>query len=129
MDLDSIKTYFAEVIARKVIPAALASAVAAIGTFLLAHATMLEQWGITYYPSFAGVFTGTAPTGKILVIEFDTLTKAGGVALVAGVGLLMAFLTHHTVATVTGAPQSGDKRVEPPQPVAGGQRETDPPKS
>lgn len=128
MDLDSIKTYFAEVIARKVVPAALASAVAAIGTFLLAHASELEKYGVTYYQNFTGTFNGTPPTGALLIIEFDTLTKAAAVAAIAGIGLLMAFLTHHTVAAVTGAPQSGDVRVEPPQPVAGGARATDPPK-
>lgn len=128
MDLDSIKTYFAEVIARKLVPAALASAVAAIGTFLLAHAKELETYGVTYYSNFTGTFSGTPPTGALLVIEFDTLTKAAAVGVIAGVGILMAFLTHHTVATVTGSPQSGNVRTEPPQPIEGGQRDSDPPK-
>lgn len=126
MTMENIKTYMAEVIVRKMAPAAIASAVAAAGTFLLAHASELEKYGITYYPDFAGVFSGTTPSGNVLIVEFDTLQKGLALVLVALVGAFMAWTTHHTVATVTGAPQSGDKRVEPPQPVVGGERKEDP---
>lgn len=124
--MDSVKTYIAEVIVRKVVPAALASAIAALGTYLMAHAEILQQYGITYWQNFGGVFpAGQAPTGAVLVVEFDTLQKGAAILLIAGIGAVMAFMTHHTAATVTGAPQNGDKRLSDNVPVDGGKRSTD----
>lgn len=125
--MDNLKTYIAEVVARKVIPSALASAVAALGTYLIAHTEILAQYGITFWHGFSGVFPASqAPTGDILVIEFDTLEKGVALLAITGIGAAMAFLTHHTEATVTGAPQNGDKRVNAPMTVTGGQRQGDP---
>lgn len=126
---DEMKTYFAEVIARKVVPAAIASGIAAVMTFLLAHTEILQKYGITVWNNFAGIFPpGQAPTGDILIVEFDTLKKGTAALAIMGVTAFMAWLTHHSVATVTGAPQSGDKRVEEPTPLVGGERKDDPPK-
>lgn len=124
--MDKLKTYIAEVVARKVVPAAIASALAALGTYLVAHAAILEQYGITYgiWP-FSWV-SGQVPSGPCILIELDTFKIKFAVAAVSLVGVAMTFLTHHTVATVTGAPQSGDMRKCPDVPEPGGARVTDP---
>lgn len=126
--MDKLKTYFVEVVLKNVTPKVTNAVIAAAVTFLVAHQAFMEQMGITYYDAFAGIWRGPAPTGRLLVIEIDTLGVWGGAALVMGATALWAFFQHHAVAAVTGAPQSGDKRVLPETAVAGGQRESDPPK-
>ena len=127
--LDTIKTYLVEVASKNVAPKVITAVMSYGITFLIAHQEFMEQMGITYYPNFDGTWHGVAPTGQLLVIEFDTLGKWGAVALIAGVTAAWSFFQHHAVATVTGAPQSGDKRENPPVPVEGGARATDIPKA
>lgn len=124
--MDKIKTYFVEVIVKNVGPKVAASVISMLLAFLAAHQEIMQQMGITYYPDFSGKWLGAMPTGRLLVIEFDTLQVWGGIAIVAGATALWSILQHHTVATVTGTPQSGDKRVNPEQPVINGQRADDP---
>lgn len=126
--MDKLKTYFVEVLMKKVGPQVSAALVSALLAFLAAHQQILEQMGITYFPDFTGVFTGTAPTGRLIVVELDTLTVWGGMALVGGAVALWGIIQHHAAATVTGAPQSGDIRATPNTPTEGGQRATDPQK-
>lgn len=125
--VDKIKTYFIEVVLKNVAPKVSNAVIAGVLTFLVAHQEFMEKMGITYYSAFTGVFRGTPPTGQILVVEFDTLGKWGALMLIAGATAAWAFFQHHAVATVTGAPQSGDKR-EASVPVAGGDRASDPKK-
>lgn len=124
--MEKLKTYFVQVILKNVAPKVSNAVIAAGITFLVAHQEFMEQMGITYYPDFAGVWRGAAPTGRLLVIEIDTLGIWGGAALIMGATALWAFFQHHTVATVTGAPQSGDKREAPTLPVPNGERKEDP---
>lgn len=126
--LDKIKTYFVEVGIKNIAPKVSVALMSAIVTFIMAHQAFMEQMGITYYPDFNGKWHGVPPTGQLLIVEFDTLGKWGALALIAGITAAWSLLQHHGVATVTGAPQSGDVRVNPPQPVIGGQREGDIPK-
>lgn len=126
--MDKLKTYFVEVIVKNVAPKISNAVIAAGLTFLVAHQEFMQKMGITYYADFIGKWVGAAPTGRLLVIEIDTLGLWGGAMLIMGATAAWAFLSHHAVATVTGAPQSGDKRTEPDQPVSGGARMDDPPK-
>jgi hypothetical protein len=125
--MDKLKTYFVEVVLKNVTPKVTAALMSAIITFLVAHQEFMEQMGITYYPDFNGTWHGVSPTGQLLIVEFDTLGKWGAAMLVVSFSAGWAFLQHHTVATVTGAPQSGDKRVSPDNQISGGQRASDPP--
>lgn len=95
--------------------------------FLAAHQQIMQQMGITYYPNFNGSWSGVMPSGRLLVVEFDTLQVWGGIALMAGITALYSLIQHHAVATVKGTPQSGDVRVNPPVQMEGGDRKTDPP--
>lgn len=123
---DTAKTYVVEVLAKNIAPK-VSSAVIAYGvTFLVAHQEFMEQMGITYYPSFNGAWHGAAPTGRLLVIEFDTLSIWGGAALVMGAMALIALFQHHVVATATGAPQSGNVRTTGSPAIEGGARQGDP---
>lgn len=124
--MNKVKTYFVEVVLGKVAPKVSDAVIASGITFLIAHQSLMEQMGITYYPDFNGVWHGPPPTGRLLVIEFDTLGLWGGTMLIAGFTALYAFVQHHTVATVKGLPQSGDKRLPIDNPVVGGERSTDP---
>lgn len=125
--MDKIKTYFVEVILKNVGPKVAASVMTMLITFLAAHQDLMEKLGVTYYPDFTGIFSGKAPSGRLIIIEFDTLQVWGGLALVAGATALWSIFQHHGVATVTGAPQSGDKRVESQVAIEGGRRADDPP--
>lgn len=124
--MEKMKTYFVEVVLKNVAPKVTNAVIAAGITFLVAHQEFMQQMGITYYGNFAGVWNGAAPTGRLLVIEIDTLGIWGGAALVMAATALWAFFQHHTVATVTGAPQSGDKRDPASLPVINGERKEDP---
>lgn len=128
--LDTIKTYFVEVVMKKATNAGIQSIVSSFLIILAVHADYLETLGITTFDWGKGwPHPLTPPTGMCTLIEWDTLTMGGGAALFGLAMMAYAFFQHHTVAAVTGAPQSGDKRETPTQPVEGGQRANDPPKA
>lgn len=113
--LDQIKWYLVQIGLKKYVPMAVMAAIAAVGTYLAAHAGLLEQYGITY-----GVWPinwPTTPTGPCIVLELDTLgTKAiAGIAALAVVVLRAA--QHHT--TSDGTPMAGGRREEDPPAKAG----------
>lgn len=110
--LEKVKWYIVNVALTKYAPMGAMAALAAFGAFMAAHAGMLEQWGITYgtWPLNWPV----PPTGAVVVIELDTLSKAAIAGLV-GLAAILARATEHHVATA----------IVPP--VEGGQRATDPP--
>lgn len=124
--MEKLKTYFVEVVLKNVAPKATNAVIAAAITFLVAHQEFFEQMGITYYPNFDGTWHGAAPTGRFLTVEIDTLGLWGAAILIMGATALWAFISHHTVATVTGKPQSGDKRDPTSPPVINGERKEDP---
>lgn len=124
--IEKIKTYFVEVGMKYVGPRVTAALMSAIIAFIVAHQEFMEKMGITYYAAFDGIFHGTPPTGQILIVEFDTLGKWGAAMLIVGFTAAWSLLQHHTTATVTGAPQSGDKRTDPPMALTGGDRKNDP---
>lgn len=121
--MDKIKTYFVEVVLKSVVPKMTNAVIAAGITFLVAHQEFMAKMGITYYPNFTGIWNGPAPSGRLLVLEIDTFGLWGGAMIVAAAAALWAFISHHTVATITGAPQSGDKRTNPEVQIAGGKRQ------
>lgn len=124
--MDKLKTYFVEVVLKNVAPKVTNAVIAAGLTFLVAHQEFMEKMGITYYPDFNGTWRGVMPTGRFLTVEIDTLGIWGGAALIMGATALWAFFQHHSIATVTGAPQSGDKRDPTSPPVINGERKEDP---
>lgn len=124
---DKIQTWFVEVFVKTAGNKLATSAISAFIVFMAAHQDLMEQMGITYYPDFNGIWSGKMPTGRLLVIEFDTLQLWGAVALGTLVVFIVAILQHHAVAAVTGKPQSGDLRIVPTPPIAGGERKEDPP--
>ena len=123
--IDTLKTYFVEVVSKNVAPKVVSSLISMGLVFLAAHQDLMEQIGITYYPNFNGTWSGAAPSGQLITIEIATLKFWGAAMLTTGVIALVAFFQHHAVAAVTGAPQSGDKRSAD-IPLAGGQRDSDP---
>lgn len=127
--IENVKTYFVEVVGKYVGPRVMATLLSAIAAFLVAHQEFLEKMGVTYYAAFDGIFHGSPPTGQVLIVEFDTLGKWGAAMLIVGITAAWSLLQHHAVATVTGSPQSGDKRTDFTVPTEGGQRATDLPKS
>jgi hypothetical protein len=124
--LEKMKTYFVEVVMKNVGPKVISSLISMGLVFLAAHQDLMEQMGITYYPDFDGKWSGAMPTGQLITVEIATLKVWGAAILGIAVVSLVAILQHHSVATVTGTPQSGDKRLEPEQPVEGGNRAGDP---
>lgn len=127
--LEKVKTYFVEVVGKYVGPKVMAALMSGVVAFIVAHQEFMEKMGVTYYAAFDGIFHGTPPTGQVLIVEFDTLGKWGAAMLIVGFTAAWSLFQHHAVATVTGAPQSGDKREEPPAPLPGGERKEDPPKA
>ena len=122
--MDALKTWLVEVALKKVGPTATAAGISALFGLLAAHQGLLETWGITFgtWP----LQWATQPSGHVIVIELDTISTGLIALLVAGASAFFAASQHHVVAAVTGAPQSGNVRIEPEQPVIGGQREGDP---
>ena len=114
--MDTIKTYFMQVVVKNIAPKVSAAVISAGITFLIAHQEFMQQMGITYYSAFDGKWLGLPPTGKLIIVELDTLSVWGGLALVGLATGIWAWFQHHAVATVTGAPQDGSH-----------QRATDPP--
>ena len=112
--LEQIKWYLVNVGIRKYGPVGIAAGFAAIGSYLAAHAGMLEQYGITY-----GVWpltwpAGQDPSGPCILIEMDTLSAASYTAIIALVAVIVRAAQHHTTGNTT---------------LAGGQQASDPPKT
>lgn len=124
--MDKLKTWMVEVLIKKIVPKVVSAGLTAFIGVVIAHQELMEKMGVTYYPSFDGHWSGAMPTGRLFTIEIDTLGYFFGGLLILGATAFVAWLMHHGAATVTGAPQSGDKREVPEQPVLGGAREGDP---
>lgn len=95
--MDSLKTYFVEVVLKKMGPAFVKGAVAWLVVYMGAHQGLLSSIGITYDGSH----------GHDLDIDLDVLSTW---ALTLGTGSIMALFTaaqHHTTAAIEGKPQDG----------------------
>jgi hypothetical protein len=115
--MEKIKWYLVQVGLKKYAPVGAMAGLGALGTFMTAHAGLLEKYGVTYgiWP-----FTwtpGQEPTGPCILVELDTLSAAATTAIVALVTMAIRAGEHHTIGAIT-----------PPIPVAGGIRAGDPPK-
>lgn len=115
--LEKVKWYFVNIGIKKYAPIGAMAALGALGTFMAAHAGILEQYGVTYgiWP-----FTwnpGQEPSGACILVELDTLSKAAITAIIAAATIAVRAAEHHTIGAVT-----------PPQPLPGGDRAGDPPK-
>lgn len=125
--MDSLKTYFVEVIIKKVGTMAILSGISSVIAFLVAHEDFMQKMGVTYYPDFIGKFVGAMPSGRVFIVEVETFQTW---AMIAAPMVFMSvgmWIWHHLHATATGAPQSGDVRVKPEVSVEGGKRAGDQP--
>lgn len=113
--MDSLKTWLVEVGYKKLAPSLIKGALAALVGLIAAHQGMLEVIGIVY-----------DKVGNCLVIDLDKFANWMFVISSGGIEAIMTALQHHTVAAVKQAPQSGDLRQAPEQPVIGGDRKEDP---
>ena len=112
--IDQIKWYLINVGLKKYAPVGIMAGLTALGTFMAAHAGLLEQWGVTYGTWPFSWPAGQGPSGPCILIELDTTGQAV-IALVATLVAMMARATeHHALGTPV---------------VEGGQRASDPPKA
>ncbi len=97
---------------RKVGPAALASALSLVTTFILAYQGEFEAWGINYIAAWSPAWIASHDvSGKVLLIELDTVSlQAIGAVITAAVAFFVT-AGHHTSAAIKGAPQSGGQRA------------------
>lgn len=112
--MEKLKIWAIEVGVKKLGPSAIRAAVAGLVGLLVAHANLLEQFGIVY-----------DSTLKTVTLHLDSLTTW---LTVTGLGLITATLRaaqHHGEAVIKGAPQSGDLRKTPNIPLEDGDRKTD----
>lgn len=126
--IEKAKTYLVEVVLKKMTNAGVQSAISALVALLLSQNNMLETFGITTFEWGKWPYPNQPPVGMVTTIEWGTMTKGSAVTLAGLTVFVIAWIQHHSVAAVTGKPQSGDVRVNPLEPVAGGERKTDPPK-
>jgi hypothetical protein len=90
---DNLKTYLLTVGLEKYLPVAMLSLVAALGTFMAAHAGMLQQFGVTY-GTWPVAFT-TPPSGPCIVVELDTMSSASIALIVSLVSVIIRASQHH----------------------------------
>ena len=107
---EDAKWYIAKVVIPRYLPVAVISGIGYVVTFMLAHAKVLEPYGITtgQWP-----LKMDPPSGMCTLIEWATLGTKTGLALSTLVPVLIVAIQHHTTGNGTA--------------VAGGRRETDPP--
>jgi hypothetical protein len=107
---DTLKTYLMEMGIKKYLPIAVMAGFSALGGLMLAHAGVLEQYGVTYgnWPFHWPV--GQEPSGNVILIELDTLSKAAITGIAALIGILIRAAQHHS----TGSPVT-PQAIEPPK--------------
>lgn len=90
---DNLKTYLLTVGLEKYLPVAMLSLLAALGTFMAAHAGLLQAWGVTYgtWP----IAFATQPSGPCIVIELDTMSSASIALIVSLVSVIIRATQHH----------------------------------
>lgn len=98
--IDKLKDYLVNAVLTKYAPMGAMAALAALGTFMAAHAGMLEQYGVTYGDWLDLIKMPTQPSGPCLLIEMDTLSKAAIAGIIAAVGIIMRATEHHTATAI-----------------------------
>ena len=111
--LEKLKWYAVTIGAQKYLPVAIMAAFGAAGTYLAAHAGMLEQYGVTFGQWPFVWPAGQEPSGSCILIELDTLSAATLTAVAGLAAVAIRAAQHHSTGSTT---------------VAGGQRAGDPPK-
>lgn len=109
--MDSLKEWFIEVAVKKMGPSLIKGAIAALVGIMMAHQGVLDALGISYDKA-----------GNTIDINLTTFSVWAVALLSGGATALFTALQHHTVAAVTGQPQSGDPDKE-------ARRSSDPPKA
>lgn len=104
--LQNAKTYLLEVGVKRLGPAVLASLVSSGMAFLAAHQGLLDSWGISFgqWPNCWN--PADPPTGYVILIDLDILSKfalASIVALFFGAGALAAHHGAQAINAVAGA--------------------------
>lgn len=97
---DTVKMYLLQIGLKKYLPMAVMGGMAALGTFLAAHAGVLEQYGVTYGTWPLQWAPADIPSGHVILIELDTLSASVIVMLGSLVTVLIRAAQHHT----TGSP-------------------------
>ena len=107
--IDSIKTYLIQAGVKKYLPMAVLGGMTALGTFMAAHAGVLEQWGVTYGTWPLQWATGQIPSGPVILVELDTLNASLIVLLSGLVAMILRATQHHTTGTpVVTPPAEGE---------------------
>lgn len=95
---DKLKTYLIETVLQKYLPMAGMSGIGMLGTYLAAHAGMLEKWGVNYISDWSVDWLTThAISGPVILIELDT-TSAALMTLVGVAAITLMRATEHHVA-------------------------------
>lgn len=97
--IDKLKEYLVQVGLQKYTPMFTQGVAVAMAALWAAQQGMLEHFGVTY--GIWPIAWGTAPTGPVIVIELDTMSKATIAALSGLVVTWMRFNQHHTTGTPT----------------------------
>ncbi len=92
--LPAVQTWLLEVGAKELLPSLIRGAIAFILAYLAAHAGILAKIGVSV-------------AGNTLIVNLDTLQIFLVALLMGTLTALLRAAQHHTVAAVTGAPQSG----------------------
>jgi hypothetical protein len=113
---EKIKWYFFEIVLKKYGPIGITAALTAIGTYLAAHAGVLEQYGVTYGNWPLHWNPGQDPSGHVILIELDTLGAAAYTAIIAAIAVLIRAIQQHTTGTpmFTGGTRAGDPPSDSP---------------
>lgn len=112
--MSSLQTWIVEVLIKKLGPSAIRGGILGIMGWIMTRNGMLAQFGVV---SDMATHTTT--------IHWDTLSTwlIAGLPAITAAGIKL--FQHHTGAVITGTPQSGDMRKNPPESVVGGERKED----
>jgi hypothetical protein len=99
--VDTLKTWIIEIAVKKLGPSAIRAMVLGAASWFIARENLLSAYGIV---SDAAAHTTT--------IHWDQVSSALIVGLPAVIAVIVRLTQHTTAAVVTGAPQSGDTKLE-----------------
>lgn len=93
---EKLKWYALNVGMNKYLPMGAMAALAWLGTFMMAHAGILEQYGVTYGIWPMAWPAGQEPSGAIILIELDTFKVKVVGWIIAGLTIVFSAMQHHT---------------------------------
>jgi hypothetical protein len=97
---EKTKTYLVEQILQKAGPVAAAMIVSSLTALAAAHQAILEQWGVTFGTWPLSWVPGQEPSGRVILIELDTLSQTALVMLSGVLGIVITLAVHHSKAAV-----------------------------